>query len=92
MGTGLAPLFVWAAMRGKNRWKGFTRPTLVAAVLSNLPGVTFWITFAAAFRLLSIEGLTQPAGLVVVLIWIFFVAVKLRHGRQSQYTEPGTSA
>ncbi|MBW2159861.1 MAG: DUF998 domain-containing protein [Deltaproteobacteria bacterium] len=77
MGTGLAPIFVWAAMRGSEDWKGLATPTLVTALLANLPGITFWITIATDFRLYSIEGLIQRLGFVVVLIWIFVVAARL---------------
>lgn len=77
MGTGLAPIFVWAAMRGNEDWKGLATATLVTALLANLPGITFWITIATGFRLYSIEGLIQRLGFVVVLIWIFFVAARL---------------
>lgn len=77
MGIGLAPFFIWAAVRGDVKWKGLATPTLVAGIFANLPGITFWITISTGFRLLSIEGLIQRLGLVVVLIWIFFVAVKM---------------
>ena len=77
MGTGLAPVFVWAAVRGSEEWKGLARPTFVAALLANLPGITFWITIATGYRLHSIEGLIQRLGFVVVLTWIFFVAARL---------------
>ena len=77
MGTGLAPFFVWAAMRRGTTWKNFATPTLVAAILANLPGITFWITISTGFRLHSIEGLIQRLGLVVVLVWVFFAAMRL---------------
>ncbi len=77
MGTGLAPLFVWAAMRGSEKWKGLVTPTLAMAILANLPGITFWITISTGFRLFSVEGLIQRLGFIVVLIWIFFVAARL---------------
>jgi len=77
MGTALAPFFVWSAMRGNDNWKGLATPTLVTAILANLPGITFWITIATGFRLPSIEGLIQRLGFVIVLVWIFFVAARL---------------
>jgi hypothetical membrane protein len=77
MGPGLAPFFIWAAMRHSEKWRGFATPTLVAAILANLPGVIFWITILTGFRLVSVEGLIQRIGFVVVLIWIFFTATKL---------------
>lgn len=77
MGTGLAPIFVWVAMRGNEDWKGLATATLVTALLANLPGITFWITIATGFRLYSIEGLIQRLGFVVVLIWVFLVAARL---------------
>ena len=77
MGSGLAPLFFWAAMRGSVKWKELATPTLVLAILANLPGITFWITLATDNRLLSVEGLIQRLGFIFVLIWIFYVALKL---------------
>jgi hypothetical membrane protein len=78
MGTGLAPFFVWASMRASTRWRDFATPTFVAAVLANLPGLTFWITIYTGSRLTSVEGLIQRAGFVVILVWIFFIGVRLR--------------
>lgn len=77
MGTGLAPFFVWVAIRSGTAWKDFATPTLVAAILANLPGIAFWITLSTGFRLHSIEGLIQRLGLVVVLVWVFFAAMRL---------------
>lgn len=85
MGTGLAPFFFWAAMRHSHTWKRYATPTLVAAILANVPGVMFWVMFATGFRLLSIEGLIQRLGFIVVLIWIFFIAVSA--WRQLSHTE-----
>ena len=84
MGTGLAPLFLWAAMRRSARWTRTAGPTLVAAILANLTGVTFWVTLAAGLRLTSVEGLIQRAGLVVVLLWMLFVAVSVQRGQVKQ--------
>jgi hypothetical membrane protein len=77
IGTGLAPFFVWMAIRSGTAWKDFAKPTLVAAILANLPGITFWITLSTGFRLYSVEGLIQRAGLVVVLVWVFLAAMRL---------------
>ena len=78
MGTRLAVVFVWAAIRKSEKWKGLTTATFVAAVLANLPGITLWITLFTGFRLYAVEGLIQRMGFVVVLIWIFFVAARTR--------------
>ena len=77
MGTALAPFFFWVAMRHNEKWKGVAIPTLMAAILANLPGITFWITIFTGYRLESVEGLIQRLGFVVVLIWIFFIAARL---------------
>jgi len=77
VGAGLSPFFVWWAIRGSEKWKVFVRPTLVAAIFANLPGILLWITLATGYRLYSVEGLIQRLGFVVVLIWIFFFAVRL---------------
>ncbi|MDH3639047.1 MAG: DUF998 domain-containing protein [Gammaproteobacteria bacterium] len=62
LGTALAPLFVWAAMRNSANWEKFAAPTLVAAILANLPGITFWLTMLSGYRLYSVEGLVQRLG------------------------------
>lgn len=77
MGTAVAPFFIWAAMRHSKKWEGYTNPTLVAAILANLPGITFWLTIFTGNRLESIEGLIQRLGFIVVLIWIFIIAARL---------------
>jgi len=77
MGTALAPFFFWAAMRLSEQWQAYANPTLIAAILANLPGITFWITIFTGQRLEFIEGLLQRLGFIVVLIWIFFVAARL---------------
>ncbi|MDX1823676.1 MAG: DUF998 domain-containing protein [Thiohalomonadales bacterium] len=77
MGTALAPFFFWAAMRHSEQWQAYANPTLIAAILANLPGITFWLTIFAGQRLESIEGLLQRLGFIVVLIWIFFVAARM---------------
>lgn len=76
IGTGLAPFFVWAAMRISDKWKTFATPTLVAAILANIPGIIFWLSFATGIKLISIGGLIQRMGFVVTLIWMFYVAVQ----------------
>lgn len=78
MGTGLALFFFWAAMRGSGKWRGFVTPTLVVAVLANVPGIVLWFTIFANLRLYAVEGLIQRVGIIVVLIWIFFVAARLK--------------
>lgn len=77
MGTAIAPFFIWAAMRHSKNWQSYASLTLVAAILANLPGITFWLTIFTDYRLESIEGLLQRLGFIVVLIWIFFVAARL---------------
>jgi hypothetical membrane protein len=84
MGTGLAPLAIWAAMRRSVTCNDLAAATLGAAILANLPGIVFWATVATGFRLHSVEGLIQRAGMVVVLIWIFFVAARLGGWRPTQ--------
>ena len=84
MGAALSAFFFWAAMRHSKNWQSYALLTLVAAILANLPGITFWLTIFSGYRLESIEGLLQRLGFIVVLIWIFFVAAKmwrLVHGK-----------
>ncbi len=77
MSIGIAPFFMWAAMRGHEKWQRLVLPTLAAAVLANLPGMTFWVTFLTGYRMPSIEGLIQRLGLMFVLVWMFYVALHL---------------
>jgi len=86
LGAGLSPFFIWLALRGNEKWKCFVVPTLSAAIFANLPGIVFWITLATGYRLYSVEGLIQRLGFVVVLVWIFFFAVRLcRINRQGAH-------
>lgn len=78
MGTGLAPLFLWATMRRALIWKDLATPTLWAAILANLFGIAYWTSLSTGFRLHSVEGLIQRLGLVILLVWIFGVSVRLR--------------
>ncbi len=64
-------------MRGNATWQDFAMPTLAAAILANLPGITFWMTMLTGYRLHTVEGLIQRLGFVIVLIWIVFVAARL---------------
>ena len=75
MGTGLAPFFFWAAMRKSEPWKGFSTPTLIAAIFANLPGIIFWATFLTGYKLESTAGLIQRMGFVVTLFWMFYIAI-----------------
>jgi uncharacterized Tic20 family protein len=77
MGTALAPFFIWASMRHSEKWAGYAVPTLITAILANLPGITLWLTIATGTRLALVEGLIQRLGFIIVLIWIFVVATKL---------------
>jgi hypothetical membrane protein len=87
MGTGLAPFIVWAAMRKSDKWKRFAAPTLAAAILANVPGIIFWITFATGYALHSIGGLIQRLGFVVTLIWMFYVAIRFWQWTSTASTE-----
>jgi len=77
VGTGLAPFFVWLVMRKSDQWKRFATPTVIAAILANVPGIIFWLTFFTGYRLESVEGLIQRLGFVVTLIWMFYLAISL---------------
>jgi hypothetical membrane protein len=78
MGCGLSLVFVWQAMRCSDHWSELATPTLVAAILANFPGIVFWITLVTNSRLYSAEGFIQRMGFIVVLIWIFFAALRMR--------------
>ena len=78
LGTGLAPFFLAAAMRRDGMWRPLAKPTVVAATLANLPGIAFWIAFLTGHRLPSVEGILQRLGLVIVLLWMVFIAERWR--------------
>lgn len=75
VGTGLAPFSFWAAMRKCEQWKSYATATLIAAILANVPGIIFWVTFLAGYKPDSIAGLIQRLGFVVILIWMFYIAI-----------------
>ena len=77
MGTGLAPFFAWLAMHKSVQWKRFATLTLLAAILANVPGIIFWLTFLTGYRLESVEGFIQRLGFVVTLIWMFYLTISL---------------
>lgn len=78
LGCGTSLFFLCAAMRRAEVWNDLAALTLAAAVLANVPGIVFWITLLADIRLYSVEGLLQRMGFIVVLIWIFFIAWRMR--------------
>ena len=84
MGTGLAPLFLWAAMRRSPRWADLAPPTLAMGVLANLSGLAFWLSLLADYRLHAVEGLVQRLGLVLVFLWMGLAAARL-----GRLTHPG---
>jgi len=48
--TMLATALAHTLLYRSEQWKDLAKPTLVAAVLPNLPGITFLITIATGFR------------------------------------------
>jgi hypothetical protein len=77
-GCGLSLFFLWGAIRHSDTWRAFSTSTLVAAILANFPGVVFWMTLFTNSRFYSVEGYIQRMGIIVVLIWIFFAALRMR--------------
>ncbi|MDH5654965.1 MAG: DUF998 domain-containing protein [Spirochaetia bacterium] len=75
MGTGLAPLFIWIAIRREELWQNLKNMTFIFAILSNLPGIIFWITILSDNRLPAIEGLIQRLGFIFVLLWMLYVSL-----------------
>lgn len=78
LGCGLSLFFLWAAMRRSDVWNDVAGSTLATAILANVPGMVFWVTLLADMRLYSVEGLIQRVGFIVVLVWIFFIARRMR--------------
>ena len=48
------------------QWKDLAKPTSVAAVLANLPGITLRITIATVFQPYSVEGPIQRLGFTIL--------------------------
>ena len=78
LGCGLSLFFLWGSIRHSDTWQAFATTTFVAAILANFPGIVFWITLFTNSRLYSVEGFIQRMGIIVVLIWIFFAALRMR--------------
>lgn len=77
MAMALAPLFLWTAMRESEKLKALAGPTLMTGIVANMPSLSFWITNLMGFRLPLVEDLIQRLNLVVILVWIFFVAARM---------------
>lgn len=77
MAMALAPLFLWTAMRESEKFKTLAGPTLMTGIVANMPSLSFWITNLMGFRLPLVEDLIQRLNLVVILVWIFFVAARM---------------
>ncbi len=78
VGTGLATFAYWAAMRRHSTWQRLAPATLVTAILANGAGILFWLQLLLGWRTPMVEGLIQRFGLVFTLIWVFFIAMRMR--------------
>jgi hypothetical membrane protein len=72
----IAPFFIFVRLKKDPVWKKYTHLTLITGIISNIPGIILWITFATT-RLPAIEGLIQRLGIVFVLIWIGIMGLKM---------------
>lgn len=84
LGLAFSPLPFYFSMKHDPKWKNARGITLAAVILSNIPGITMWITIFTT-RLPEWEGLIQRLGLIFPLIWVEMMALKL--SRMSQYNQ-----
>lgn len=78
IGTGLAPLFIWGAMRRSAQWKDLAIPTLFAGILANMLGIAFWFANLTGSGPTAAEGLFERFALLFAFIWVFAAAARLR--------------
>lgn len=71
-----APLPFFFAMKGDTRWQRYRGVTMAAVILSNIPGITMWITLFTT-RLPEWEGLIQRLGLAFPLLWVEVIAIAM---------------
>lgn len=76
-----SPLPFYFSMKHDPHWKGYRTFTLAAVILSNIPGITMWITLFTT-RLPEWEGIIQRLGLIFPLIWVEVMAIKLSNQPQ----------
>jgi hypothetical membrane protein len=76
LGLAFSPLPFYFSMKHAPQWKNARRVTLAAVILSNIPGITMWITLFTT-RLPEWEGLIQRLGLIFPLIWVEMMAIKM---------------
>jgi hypothetical membrane protein len=71
-----SPIPFYFRLKKDPQWNKFKGITLAASILSNIPGIIFWITLFTT-RLPEWEGLIQRLGLVFALIWVEVMSIKL---------------
>jgi hypothetical membrane protein len=77
MSLAIAPLFVYFRLKNDPQWQKYAGYTLATVVVSNIPGITLWLTYITGNRLRELEGLIQRLGIVFVLIWIGVISVQM---------------
>ena len=81
-----SPLAFYLSMKEEPQWKVYRRWTLIAVILSNIPGITMWISLFTV-RLPEWEGLIQRLGLFFPLIWVEVTAIKLLRIMNNDHNE-----
>ncbi len=74
MGLGLAPLVLFAPFKRDERWSELAWPTLIFGLVSNLAGVTLWLSLATT-RIPAWEGVLQRAGAIAPLLWLGYLGL-----------------
>ncbi|MFX1253131.1 MAG: DUF998 domain-containing protein [Promethearchaeota archaeon] len=77
MSLAIAPLFVYFSLKKDPQWQKYAGYTLATFVVSNIPGITLWVTYLTGNRIRELEGLIQRLGIVFVLIWIGVISVQM---------------
>lgn len=76
LGLAFSPLPFYFSMKHDPQWQNARGITLAAVILSNIPGITMWITLFTT-RLPEWEGLIQRLGLIFPLIWVEVISTRL---------------
>jgi len=71
-----SPLPFYFSMKGDANWKAYRGWTLIAVILSNIPGIVMWVSLFTT-RIPQWEGLIQRLGLLFPLIWVEVTGLKL---------------
>lgn len=76
LNLGISPFFIFRRMRKDPQWKNYRWFTMIMAVLTNIPGITLWITLFTNGTL-EMGGIIQRLGVIFPLIWIGVLSYRM---------------